>query len=454
MLRHLIPTQIESQLMVVLALSFTILLGILAILETLDQDDVVDWARSDYSSARLARIVPVLPRLQEVEIRGYIDDISRCHEGYTLTDKPHPIDRRNTETDSIETRISQALNTSQEKVAVGFVLLTEEDFSYGDCSIGEIEFPVEGIVISVRTGSNQWLNAEIHPHEWHFTPTMTAWFTRSTVAFFLVGTIAYLFVRRIGRPLNALTTAARAFGKELRVEAVDETGPPDVKRAIQSFNAMQSQVADEVKKRTTTLAAISHDIRSPLTALRLKAELVDNENIRKDLLLSVLKMERVSESALEYLKGDSRNEEKKQVDICSLVESECNDFTEAGESVSFTCTQNISLDCRPDALSRAVRNLVENAVKYAGHADVAVRRTEKGAVISVSDNGLGIPTRLHTAALEPFERLSNARESSLGGFGLGLASTKAIVDGHNGSLTLSENTPSGLVVTLSIPIAD
>ena len=451
MLQRFIPTSVEKQLMAVLALSFSALLALLAILEVLEYDDVVEWARSDYSTARLTRIAPLLPRLREGELDGYIKGVSRCHEGYTLTAQPHPINRQSKATQEIEARIADTLSFQRTNIRAGFVTLTENDFSYDECQAGEIDFPIEGIVISVRTADNQWLNAEVHPHEWHFTPTITGWLVRSGTAFFLVGMIALIFVRRIGKPLNALANAARTFGKGLRVEEVDEAGPPDVKRAIQSFNAMQLQVADAVKKRTTTLAAISHDVRSPLTALRLKAELVDHEPIRSDLLASVSKMERITKSALEYLRGESLSEEKKRIDLGSLVESECHDFIESGAQVTFSSKEVILVNCRPDAMSRAVRNLIENAVKYAGHADVSVHQEKSRAFIFVRDRGPGIPDDARALALEPFERLSIARESENGGFGLGLAIVKAIVEGHDGTLELTTNMPHGLAVTISLP---
>ncbi|MEM7740794.1 MAG: ATP-binding protein [Pseudomonadota bacterium] len=451
-MRRYIPARIEDQLMAVLALSFSTLLSILALFEVLEQDDVVDWAHSDYSAARLGRILPVLPLLREGEAQSYIKEVSRCHEGYTLTKEPYPVERQSNETIAIQAFLADVLNLNIDNISTGLVTFTEHDFSYGSCSDGEIVFPVQGIVLSIKSETGQWLNAEIHPHKWHFTPSFTQWIVRSSLTFALVALVAWLFVRRIGRPLQALTQAARSFGRELKVEEVDATGPTDLKRAIQSFNTMQAHVAHEVQRRTVTLAAIGHDIRSPLTALRLKAELVRDNAVRDDLLTSVGKMERITRSALEYLKGDSRGEQKKQVDISSLVESECSDFSEEGADIVLECEDGLSLLCRPDALCRAVRNIIENAIKYAGHAEVTVYQRDHSIVIAVADHGPGIPSSLYAAAMQPFERLSDARESETGGFGLGLASAKAIAEGHDGVLAFTENTPRGLIVSLSLPI--
>ncbi len=314
-----------------------------------------------------------------------------------------------------------------------------------------MKLPFDGLVISVRTASGQWLNAEVHPHEWHLTPNMTGWLLRSGAAFLLVGAVALIFVRRLSKPINRLTEAAKAFGTGLEVAEIPETGPPDVRRAIHSFNAMQRQVAGEVKRRTNTLAAIGHDVRSPLTALRLKAELIEDEAARADFIASIEKMERMTTSALEFLKGESRSEPKKQIDLCALVESECADFAEVGASVAFACDGPVHYRGRPDALSRAVRNLIENAVKYASHADVSVRRAESHVEIVVSDTGPGIPADKLALVLEPFERLSSAREANAGGFGLGLSIARAVAEGHEGALALTANVPCGLCAVVRLP---
>ncbi len=450
-MKRLFRLGIQGQLITVLVLSFAALLAILAIFEVLEYDDVVEWAKSDHTSARFARILPVLPRIKAGQLAGYVDSISGCHEGYTLGPLPHSFVRQDDSSDAIAAHVASVLSQPLSNVRAGFALLDQEDFSYSECPNGEMQFPLAGIVISLRVQDRQWLNAEIHPHEWHFTPTMTDWLLRSAIAFAVVGLVALVFVRRIAKPLGALTEAARSFGDELTVEEVNASGPSDVQRAIQTFNAMQFQVAGQVERRLTTIAAISHDVRSPLTALRLKVELIEDAAVRDELLASVSTMERITKSALEYLKGESRSEEKRLLDLGSLVESECQEFIETGSSVKFTCPETAHLNGRPDALSRAVRNLIENAIKYAGSADVSVSTRGKEIMIVVSDEGPGIPEAQQPIAREPFQRLSSARDAETGGFGLGLAIVQAVVDGHDGSLAFSENYPCGLRVEMSLP---
>jgi signal transduction histidine kinase len=271
---------------------------------------------------------------------------------------------------------------------------------------------------------------------------------RAAIAFVFVGGIAIFFMRRLNRPLNRLTDAARRFGAGLQVAAVPEDGPIDLQRAIRSFNEMQRQVADELARRTSTLAAISHDVRTPLTALRIKTELIDDIELREDMIASINRMETITASALEFLQGGAHAEPMRCVDLSELLESECQEFAELGQSASFAGAYGIRCECRPDALARAVRNLIDNAIKYGGEAQVALRANAESVEISVADNGPGIAPELRERAVRPFERLSQTHRS---GFGLGLAVVQAIAAGHGGELILDANQPTGLMARLRFP---
>ncbi len=447
---RLTPRTMEGQMIAILALSFALLLAVLALLEALEQEDVVEWAQNDFTVSRLRRMVPAVEFMSPERAGDFLEATSSCHEGYTVTDAPFPT-RLSADSAAIGARIARQLALDPDRVRAGRARLTHKDFSYGKCGPGAIEFPTEGVVISAKLRSGQWLNVEIHPHEWHVRRDMLGWITRSVGAFLLVGAIAVFFVRRLARPLNELTAAAREFGRGLQASSVREAGPPDLKRAIRSFNAMQQQVADELKRRTHALAAISHDVRSPLTALRIKAELVDDGETRRDLIASIDAMEKITASALDFLRGESRNEPMRNIDLGALLESECSNFEETGRRAVFVGEKSVHISCRPDALARAVRNLIDNAIKYGGAAEVALRSGPAFVAITVSDRGPGIPGDKLALALEPFERLSQARQGAQGGFGLGLAIVQAIVDGHEGELVLEANEPTGLIATIRLP---
>jgi signal transduction histidine kinase len=440
----------ESQLMTILGAALLALFGVMIVLELIEHDTPIETAAGGRTLERLRSLVPVLQRIDADNLGDVVGLASSCHAGYSVTDSPYPTIASNADTSRLESSLGRELSLDPQRLKAGHARLTREDFSYRRCGPWEIQLPMDGIVISVRLRSGRWLNAEVHPHEWHFRQKLD-WLLKVSAAFVFVGAVALFFIRRIGRPLNQLTAATRSFADGMQANELAEDGPIDLRRAIRSFNAMQRQVAGEMARRTSTLAAISHDVRTPLTALRVKAEMVDDPDVRASLIASIERMERITASALEYLKGESRGEPLRAVDLSALLESECAEFEELGHDVSFVGEYGVQATCRPEALARAVRNLIDNAIKYGKSARVSLRAESSFLEIAVADEGPGIPEDERRRAIEPFERLSTARETDSGGFGLGLAIVRAIAEGHEGSLALTKNEPHGLVATIRLP---
>jgi signal transduction histidine kinase len=442
----------DRQMIAILALALLALFAALVVLEMLEHDSAAEAVTNSGAVNRLKNLYPVFERVGDESLPGVLDIVSSCHAGYTITAQPFQQGRSTHETTRLRALIAQELALDLDRLRVGEARLTRADFSYGKCSHSEIDLPVEAMVISLRLASGGWLNAEVHAHEWHWREKM-GWMARASGAFLFVGGISIFFMRRLSQPLSRLTDAAQRFGAGLQVSEVKESGTIDLRRAIRSFNQMQRQVTDEIARRMSTLAAISHDVRTPLTALRVKAELVDNADMRRDLITSIDRMEQITASALEFLKGEARNEPMRCVDLSALLESECQDFEEVGRNAKFVGAHDIHHVCRPDALARAVRNLIDNAIKYGNGARVELRASGGIVDIAVTDTGPGIPADKVELAVQPFERLSKARESNQSGFGLGLAVAKAIAQGHEGELILAANEPTGLVATIRLPIA-
>jgi signal transduction histidine kinase len=440
----------ERQLMTILAAALLALFGAMIALELIEHDTPIETAAGGRTLDRLRSLVPVLQRIDADNVGNVVGLASSCHAGYSVTDSPYRTAASTDDTRLLEKSLARELSLDPQRLKTGHVRLTREDFSYRKCGPWEIDLPMDGVVISVQLQSGRWLNAEVHPHEWHFRQKLD-WLLKVTAAFVFVGAVALFFIRRIGRALDHLTTAARSFADGMQATEVAEEGPVDLRRAIRSFNAMQRQVAGEMARRTSTLAAISHDVRTPLTALRVKAEMVEDPEVRNGLIASVERMERITASALEYLKGESRGEPMRAVDLSALLESECAEFEELGHDVAFVGEHGVQGMCRPEALARAVRNLIDNAVKYGDATRVSLRTDSNFIEIAVTDQGPGIPEEKLRLATEPFERFSTARETDRGGFGLGLAIVRAIAEGHEGDLVLQRNEPRGLVATIRLP---
>ena len=447
----LLPRSLPAQMSAVLTLSFAALLAILYVMEVADSRNVVGWAGHESTLRRLRLVGPALEHMQAARRADFLDTISFCHEGYTVTPAPHA--RRGGSGEALQLReaLARQLRVDPRNVLVSRAHWTGSEFSYAECSAGEIAFPVDGLVISTRLASGEWLNAEIHPHEWHLHPELVRWLLRSGAVFLVVGAAAVFFAHRLGLPLARLTRAAERFGDGLEISPVDERGPSDLRRAMAAFNAMQKQVAEAVRRRAHMLAAIGHDLRSPLTALRIKAELVEDPQRRADLISSIDKMDRMTTSVLEFLKGDFRSEPVRAIDLGALLEHEVQAAREMGLTAIYSGPPALSFQGRPDALQRAVRNLIENANRYAPGADVTLRETKECIEIVVADHGPGVPEEALARIVEPFERLSDARESGRGGFGLGLAIVKAVCEGHDGELRLGANAPIGFVAVMRLP---
>jgi signal transduction histidine kinase len=427
----------------VLALALLGLFATLAIMEMLQHDTAVETASSGAPLQRLQSLYKVLNGIESDSVPGVLQIASSCHFGYTVSPQPFARGQATTETQQLQSRLANQFSLDPPRINVTQARLTREDFSYWKCRHNEIDLPVDAVVVSLRLDSGAWLNAEVHAHEWHWREKLD-WMIRAAAAFVFVGGIAIFFMRRLNRPLNRLTDAAQRFGAGLQVAPVPEDGPIDLQRAIRAFNEMQRQVADELARRTSTLAAISHDVRTPLTALRIKSELIDDSELREDMVASINRMETITASALEFLQGGAHAEPMRCVDLSELLESECQEFAELGQPASFTGAYGIRCNCRPDALARAVRNLIDNAIKYGAGAQVSVSADEEWVEISVADNGPGIAPELRERAVRPFERLSQTHQ----GFGLGLAVAQAIAAGHGGELILDANRPTGLIARL------
>ena len=444
---------LENQIFAVLAFVLIALLIGTVIYQLTQHRNVEQEAKSDQVVSLVKFRFPIVERIKPEELQDFVAATSICHKGFSISDVPYSAGTNTPQADEIHAFFIERLRRPKEEVFVTLTDFSKDDFAYGQCKPGEFDFPVAGVVVSVKMASGQWLNTEIHAHKFELLGDQLVATLRIIGFFLLVGAAALVLIRRLTRPLSKLTKAASNFGSDLKVEEIDEVGPSDIRQAIRSFNTMQREVHDEVTRRTQMLAAVGHDIRTPLTGLRVKAELIEDEQTRDDIISSIRKMERITESALDYVRGESRSESKQKVDLRALIESECSEFEELGETVTFSGDETIRYHCRPVALGRAIRNLIDNAVKYGGGAEVELIKGDESIEIHVLDEGPGISDHRRSQAFDPFTRLSQARESAKGGFGLGLSIAKAIVDGHDGTLKLESNTPKGLIAVIELPLA-
>jgi signal transduction histidine kinase len=263
--------------------------------------------------------------------------------------------------------------------------------------------------------------------------------------------VSFWAVRRVTAPLAAVSAAAERLGNDLNAPPMLETGTIETRQASHAFNTMQARLRSLIENRTRMLAAISHDLRTPLTLLRLRAENVENPQERDKMLGTIAEMDSMVSETLQFARDEATTEVRRPTDIAPLVQSIVDDMADAGLPVKMQPAGPIVYDCRPDALKRAIRNLLDNAVKYGTAASVAIQTTPKTIEIIIEDEGPGIPEQELSRVFDPFYRLEGSRSRETGGVGLGLAIAQSTVQAHRGELVLSNRPTGGLCARIALP---
>lgn len=304
-----------------------------------------------------------------------------------------------------------------------------------------------GLVVQLAGG--RWLNAAIAKSK------KPEWMSQSALSLaisaVLLSLIAVLVARRIARPLRRLARAAEALGRGEAAVQLPEDGPCDIRRTAEAFNRMQDRLRRFVADRTAMLAAIGHDLRTPITSLRLRAEFVADEEMREKILATLDEMQAMTEATLAFAREEAAGEPTRLVDLSALAESVCDDLADLGSDVTFRNGERIPYRCRPAALRRAVRNLVENAVRYGERARVTLTVAGDGIELRVDDDGRGIPETEFERVFAPFVRLEASRSRATGGVGLGLAVARTIARSHGGDIVLLNRPEGGLRAVMRLP---
>ena len=266
-----------------------------------------------------------------------------------------------------------------------------------------------------------------------------------------VAVLAALAVRALTRPLAVLAAAAGELGRDIRRPPLDEKGPLEVQRAARAFNTMQERLIRYIEDRNRILAAISHDLKTPITRLRLRTELLDDAPLKEKFLLDLDDMQRMAQASLDFLRGGEDSEPIAPMDLNALLESLQEDAEDVGHAVSISGAASQPLRCRPLALKRCLTNLVDNALKYGQSAEIAVADAATRLRLIVRDHGPGIPAAELERVFEPFYRLEGSRSRDTGGTGLGLSIARNIARAHGGELSLRNHPQGGLEAVLELP---
>src|SRR5574341_412698 len=304
------------------------------------------------------------------------------------------------------------------------------------------------VQVTLRDGTRVTFDSYLPPQEEGVTLRL------ATTLLILLGTVVALSlvaVRWVTRPLSTLATAAEQLGEDINRAPLPVTGPAEVRRAAKAFNTMQSRLARFIGDRTRIVAAMSHDLKTPLTRLRLRTETLDDEALQTKFARDVDEMESMIAQTLDFMRDAASTEPAQPFNLMALLESLQTDYQDAGQAFEISGRVARPLSGRPRALRRCLSNLLDNAFRYGQRPSVAVEEGAREVTLRVLDEGPGIPEAELERAFEPFHRGEASRSRETGGTGLGLGIARNIARAHGGDVTLRNRAGGGLEATLTLP---
>jgi signal transduction histidine kinase len=323
------------------------------------------------------------------------------------------------------------------------------------------EFSLQGdpgwgkMLVGLKTPDGSWLNfnAEIEPPTpWH-SPTFLVAFLLMTAA---AAGLTLWAVRRLTAPVRTLAMAADRLGRDVNAPPLPEDGPTEVAKAAAAFNTMAARIRRFVQDRTEMLTAIGHDLRTPITRLKLRAEFVEDDELRRKMLSDLEELEAMVSATLAFGRDATATEPVSAIDLAELLRTvldEAGDARpEAAESLTYAGPPHLTVRARPLALKRALSNLIANAVSYGGSAQVLLSQPIPGTIgVAIEDSGPGIPPQELDRVFEPFHRVETSRNRETGGVGLGLPIARNILRAHGGDVTLSNRPGGGARALVTLP---
>jgi len=314
----------------------------------------------------------------------------------------------------------------------------------------EPEFHAGRPALGLALPDGSWLVYTADRRLWGL-PTPVRWMIWGTFLLTATSVVSVIAARRLVRPIRRFADAIRLFGTNPQAPPMAEVGPVEFRSVIAAFNTMQGQIQRLITYRTAMLAAISHDLRTPLTRIRLRGEYIHDPLQQSRLFRDVDDLQQMIDGALAFFRGDAHEETMTLLDLPSMIQTVVGDFSDQGVAVFYRGPARLPYLGRPVALKRAVTNLVENAVKYGTPPDIRLSAEPTRVVITVTDRGPGIPTESLERVFHPFFRLEKSRNRATGGVGLGLTATQSIIREHGGEVSLANLPEGGLEARITLP---
>jgi signal transduction histidine kinase len=459
-LGNLFPQSLGGQLLAMLLLALVTTQGLGLLLLTDERNLAVRAALGFEVAGRAANVVLLLddaPRdLRPSILRAADSPLVRFEVG-PAPESPHD----GTDADSVLGQIRQILGSPEREIRADIHAIStiRMPMPHGmpsamhpmhDAMMAGRTEAVE-MTLSIRLARGDWLNVRtmFHRPGPQLSPKALLPLLLMAVA---VALVAWWTARRVVGPMRALAVGADRLGRGLDAGPLPMTGPSEVSNTTLAFNRMQDRLTRFVAERTHMLAALSHDLRSPLTAMRLRIEMLDETEDSVRLKSLVEEMQAMVEATLEFARGVAKAEPEATVDLAALLADIVSDV--GGVRANLAASQPVPVTIRPHMLNRALRNLIDNAVRYGDVANVTLTQEPGMVIITIADSGPGLPKDQLEAVFEPFVRLEGSRNRDTGGVGLGLAIARTIVQAHGGTVLLRNRAGGGLDAIVRLPIGD
>jgi len=311
--------------------------------------------------------------------------------------------------------------------------------------------PLAPYMLAAKLNDGSWLVFSVMKRTWGI-PWADRWVMWLCFLALSIAIVTAFAARQFARPIERLAAAVRQFGLNPRAPPIAVTGPREVQQVITTFNAMQAQIQKFVAYRTMMLAAISHDLRTPLTRMRLRGEFIEDPEQQARLFRDVDEMQNMVDGALAFFRDDAVAEETTGFDLSHLLLSIANDYADQGVNIDYVGPAHAVYRGRPFTLKRALTNLIDNAAKYGKTPEIALSCEESAFVVAIRDRGPGIPPDALDDVFRPYYRVDKSRNRSTGGVGLGLTVAQAIVQAHGGEITLKNRPQGGLEARVVLPV--
>jgi signal transduction histidine kinase len=465
-LTRFLPRSLFGRTLLVLAAGLLLAQLASQLVNLVDRSSSVYRLAAFQLASRIAQASRILNRLPGEARTAVVQEIDDPHLTVTLSRRPLAVSARAEQLDRYEKAFAESLRRQLERDWPLSVAITPEPRSRRAPGEGTVASPFEVWIahhfyfllpgrfslvaqVGLEDGTTAVFYARMPQEPLNRLESLLPRLGLTLVIFLA---LTALVVRMITRSLQRLARAATQLGANMEGAPLPEAGPQEVRSVIGAFNRMQAQISGHVLERTRLLGAISHDLKTPLARMRLRTELLPDAGVRAKFVRDLDEMDSMVGSTLEFLGSLGRSPELVPVDVGALLESLCEDYRETGADVTLAGEARVNCSAHPQALRRCLANLIDNALRYAGSAEVALRNGESALSITVRDRGPGIPEADVERVFDPYFRLDVSRNRESGGTGLGLSIARNIARWHGGEIRLrNADDGPGLIAELTVP---